>query len=71
MADVAPAKVPAASTESDADRKARERVERLLARPASESSGSLAIGGRTLDYQVSAAFVPVSAGLTVSAPCST
>jgi carboxypeptidase C (cathepsin A) len=59
MADAAPAKPPAASAESEADRKARERVEKLLVRPTSESSGSLNIGGRKLDYKVSAGFVPV------------
>ncbi|MFY9513499.1 MAG: peptidase S10, partial [Rubrivivax sp.] len=60
MADAAatPAKP---SNESDADRKAREQVEKLLARPAATSSGSLTIAGRQLDYDVHAAFVPVVA----------
>jgi carboxypeptidase C (cathepsin A) len=69
MADAAPAKLPAASAESEPDRKARERVEKLLARSASESADSLSIGGRVLDYKVSAAFVPViSAGLEGGEP---
>jgi len=60
MADAAPAKTPAA-TEADADRKAREQVEKLLARAAAESSGSVNIGGKSFEYTVNAAFVPVVA----------
>ncbi len=39
----------------------RERVEQLLAQAAHESSGSITLGGRTLDYGVNAAFLPVVA----------
>jgi len=42
-------------------RQLRDTVDKLLARPASESQGSVTIGGRRLDYGVSAAFLPVSA----------
>lgn len=49
-----------AADPKDADRKARERVEKLVAQPAAESSGRIAAGGRTLDYRVSAAFMPVA-----------
>lgn len=57
MADAAAPAKPA--NESDADRKAREQVEKLLARPAATSDGSVTIAGRRLDYDVHAAFVPV------------
>ncbi len=57
MADANPSKPP----ETDADRKAREQVEKLLARAAAESTGSVQIGGRSFDYTVNAAFVPVVA----------
>lgn len=67
MADAAKPAAPA--NESDADRKARERVEKLLAQPAAESSGTLAVGDRRLDYAVHAAFVPVLAeGLDAGDP---
>lgn len=44
----------------DADKKARERVERLVAQAAAESTGSLTIGGRRLDYKTHVAFLPVA-----------
>jgi len=58
MVDASPPKAPA-TIETDVDRKARERVEKLLARPVAESSGSLTIAGRAFDYIVKAGFVPV------------
>ena len=45
----------------DTDRKLRERVEQLVARSASESSGSMPAAGGALDYTVNAAFMPVVA----------
>ncbi len=57
MAEAAatPAKDP------DAEKRQKEHVEKLLARAAAESSGSILLGGRGLDYTVNAAFVPVAA----------
>ncbi len=59
------ADAPQASTEpkndKDTDKKMRERVDKLIAQAASESSGSLKLGRRSLDYTVSAAFMPVVA----------
>src|SRR5690606_32070317 len=42
-------------------KKLKEHVDRLIARPAAESRGSITLGGRRLDYKVTAAFVPVAA----------
>ena len=63
MADAATPSTPAGKAgESDTDRKLREQVEKLLARPAANSTGSVQLAdGRRLDYGVSAAFVPVVA----------
>jgi carboxypeptidase C (cathepsin A) len=60
MADAPPnpAIPPAADS---ADKKARERVDKLLAQAASQSSGSVQLGGKPFDYTVSAAFLPVVA----------
>jgi carboxypeptidase C (cathepsin A) len=45
----------------DSDKKMRERVDKLVAQSASESSGSIKLGGKKLDYTVSAEFLPVVA----------
>jgi carboxypeptidase C (cathepsin A) len=50
-----------ASDPKDADKKMRERVDKLVAQAASESSGSITLAGKTLDYTVVAAFLPVAA----------
>ena len=57
MAEAAatPAKDP------DADKRQKEHVEKLLARAAAESGGAITLGGRSFDYAVNAAFVPVAA----------
>src|SRR6267154_1683757 len=48
----------------ETDKKMRERVDRLLAQAASESAGSITLGGKLLEYTVNAAFLPVvAAGL--------
>ncbi len=52
---------PAPAAEPDAAKRQKEHVEKLLARTAAESSGSVTLGGRKLDYAVHAAFVPVAA----------
>ncbi|MBP6763669.1 MAG: peptidase S10 [Rubrivivax sp.] len=55
----------AAAPDADASKRQRLHVEKLLARPPACSTGSLDMGGRKLDYSVSAAFMPVGAsGLT-------
>ena len=50
-----------ASDTKEADKKMRERVDKLVAQSASESTGSITLNGRSLDYTVSAEFLPVVA----------
>ncbi len=45
----------------EADKKMRERVDKLVAQAAAESTGSIELGGKSLDYVVQAAFLPVVA----------
>jgi carboxypeptidase C (cathepsin A) len=52
----------------DQDKKLRERVDKLIARPAAESRGSITLGGRRLDYKAHVAFVPVVAEGFAGAP---
>lgn len=47
--------------DADAVKRQKQYVEKLLARPATESAGSVAIGSRRLDYTASAAFLAVGA----------
>jgi hypothetical protein len=55
---------PPSSDPKETDKKMRERVDKLVAQAPSESSGSITLGGKALDYSVSAAFLPVvAAGL--------
>ena len=49
------------ATEKDAAKKARDLVDKLVARAAAESTGSITLGGRVFDYRVHAAFLPVGA----------
>lgn len=49
------------SPDADATRKLKEHVERLLARPAALSDGTVQAGAHRLEYSVSAAFLPVMA----------
>ncbi|MFO1286945.1 MAG: peptidase S10 [Rubrivivax sp.] len=56
----APAATPAAA-DPDAAKRLKEHVEKLLARPAAETSGSVQIGSRHFDYTASAAFIAVGA----------
>ena len=62
MPDNTPAK-PATTTttpsETDNDRRARERMEKLLALPAITSQGTATCGGERIDYTTSVAFLPV------------
>jgi carboxypeptidase C (cathepsin A) len=56
------ADAPQPSTDpKDSDKKMRERVDKLIAQSPSESSGSIKLGRKTLEYTVSAAFLPVVA----------
>jgi carboxypeptidase C (cathepsin A) len=50
----------ATGADDDAAKRLKEHVEKLLARAASESSGSVQIGGERLEYTVSTAFLPVA-----------
>ena len=53
---------PAGGTEAaDRAKKLRAHVDSLIARPAATRQASITLAGRTLDYQVHAAFVPVVA----------
>jgi carboxypeptidase C (cathepsin A) len=53
---------PPDTSTADSAKRQREHVEKLVARPAVRSSGSVSTdGGQTLEYQVSAAFMPVAA----------
>ena len=45
----------------DADKKMRERVDALVAQSPHDSTGSVELGGKSLDYAVQAAFLPVVA----------
>jgi carboxypeptidase C (cathepsin A) len=45
----------------EADKKMRERVDKLVAQAASESSGSITLAAKSLEYTVNAAFLPVVA----------
>ncbi|MEO8922571.1 MAG: peptidase S10 [Caldimonas sp.] len=60
------ADAPAPNQESDSenkqsDKKMRERVDKLIAQTGSQSRGAINLGGKTLDYRVDAAFLPVVA----------
>jgi len=55
------ADAPAAPTEKDNEKKLKERVDKLVAQSASQSTGSIRFGGRAFDYDVSVAFLPVVA----------
>jgi hypothetical protein len=59
MADDASKTPPPA--DPDTARRQRDEVERLLARDAAVSSGSVTLGGAVHDYTVHAAFLPVAA----------
>ena len=58
---MADAPQPSSDTK-ESDKKMRERVDKLIAQAASESSGAITLGAKSLDYIVSAAFLPVVAG---------
>ncbi len=49
---------PGADTK-DADKKMRERVDKLVAQSPHDSTGSVELGGQAFDYAVQAAFLPV------------
>ena len=57
MADVAEPSVDA----KEADKKMRERVDKLVAQAAAESTGTIKLARATLDYAVQVAFLPVVA----------
>jgi len=63
MPDTAtPTPTPTATETADANKRLKEQLDKLLARPAAISSGSLHINGGVLDYDVNVAFMPVLAG---------
>jgi len=60
MSDATTPPAPAGAAADDAERKARERCEKLLARPAATSTGAVTVGARTLAYNATVEFVPVA-----------
>ncbi|MDO8419783.1 MAG: peptidase S10 [Rubrivivax sp.] len=61
MSEAAPATPAAPAKDADAEKRQKEHVEKLVARAAAVSSGSVSLGGRGFDYTVHAAFMPVAA----------
>jgi carboxypeptidase C (cathepsin A) len=61
MADT-PSSAPATTQDPEAAKRLKEQVDKLLARPAAASTGSVQVGGRVLDYRVDIAFLPVMPG---------
>jgi len=61
MAETTTAPSTPPSAQADVAKRQWAWVEKLLARPPAVSTGTLAIPGGTLDYSVSAAFMPVAA----------
>jgi carboxypeptidase C (cathepsin A) len=59
MAQDTPSPAPARPAESDADRRSRERVEKLLAENAVTAEGRVQLTGGPLEYTTSVAFMPV------------
>src|SRR5438105_3401307 len=58
---MADAPQPSSDTK-ESDKKMRERVDKLLAQATSESSGSITLGAKSLEYIVNAAYRPVHHG---------
>lgn len=58
MTEAVPAS-PAATPDAEAAKRLRAQVDKLLARPATESTGTVQLDGHRLDYRVSVAFLPV------------
>ncbi|MGL6108743.1 MAG: S10 family peptidase, partial [Rubrivivax sp.] len=52
---------PATPAPSEADKRHREQVQKRLAQTAATHHARITLGGKALDYQVHAAFVPVVA----------
>ncbi len=52
---------PTTPAQVEADKRSREQVDKRLAQPAAVHHGAITLGGKSLGYQVHAAFVPVVA----------
>ncbi len=64
-----PSPSPAAKPSDDTDRRLRERVDRLLAQPAAQTSGHVTLrSGQVLDYTLAADFLPVPGKSLEAAP---
>jgi carboxypeptidase C (cathepsin A) len=61
MADAAPSTSTPSPIDADAAKRQRELVDKLVARKAAESTGSVKLGKRSVDYSTHAAFMPVVA----------
>jgi carboxypeptidase C (cathepsin A) len=62
MADATAASPASAAADSDATKRQKDQFEKLLAQPPATSTASVTVGGRRMDYDVHAAFVPVAPG---------
>ena len=56
MADVTPTPP---TPDADAAKRLKAQVDKLIARPAAETTASVVLGGRVIDYRVHCAFMPV------------
>jgi carboxypeptidase C (cathepsin A) len=59
MAEAVPPSPPAGAAADEAAKRQKEHVEKLLARAAAESQGTVQIGSRRLEYTAQAAFLPI------------
>ena len=66
MTDAAANATTDKSTTDDEKKRQRERVERLLLRAPSKSTGYVTVGGKKLEYAATAGFVPIVANLSDS-----
>jgi carboxypeptidase C (cathepsin A) len=62
MADATSAAAPVAAADSDAAKRQKDQFDKLLSQAPVTSSASVTLAGRRLDYDVHAAFIPVSPG---------
>jgi carboxypeptidase C (cathepsin A) len=58
MAEATPA---APATDTDTAKRLKDKFDKLLATPATDSIGSVQLAGRAFDYQVQVAFIPLAA----------
>jgi carboxypeptidase C (cathepsin A) len=64
MTDTAANATTDKSSTDDEKKRQRERVERLLLRAPSQSTGYVSVGGKKLEYAATAGFVPIVAQMS-------